>query len=84
MGRRAKNKQSNPEPLSELTVQPSPRKRKAGASIEQKRPVKKVKDSAKPVPKPASSEDESSGGWDDVQDEATLPIQTKCVDTLHR
>jgi hypothetical protein len=83
MGRRAKNKQGNPESLQELLVHASPKKRKAHAVTEQKRPAKKVKDSAKLVNKHTkladSSEQKSSGGWEDVPDDDTLPIQTRCV-----
>ncbi|KAI0256750.1 NOL1/NOP2/sun family-domain-containing protein [Lactifluus subvellereus] len=106
MGRRAKKKQGDPESLRELTGHASPKKRKADAGIEQRRPAKKARDSAKPVQKPTKSansreavkhkvkyeaqsrdedswngveEDEGSGGWEGVQDEDSLPAQTRCV-----
>ncbi|SRR6266702_196976 len=114
MGRRAKNKQGDPESLREPKEHISPKKlgkRKANPGSDQKRPTKKVKDPARPIQRPTRSEslqenvkprrtgkaewsddsseswggieednrDEGSEGWDDVQDEDAVPVQSRYV-----
>ncbi len=84
MGRRARNKQADPESFQELSEHASPKKlgkRKTGTGINLQ-PAKKSKhkdslqddDSLNGV-----EDDESSGGWGGIQDEDTLPAQTRCV-----
>ena len=103
MGRRAKNKQGDPQSLREPNEHISKKlgKRKADPSSDQKRPAKKVKDPARLVTRsekaklrPAEKEewrddseepwggieeDRHSEGWDDVQDEGTVPVHSRCV-----
>ena len=89
MGRRAKNKQGDPESLQELSEHVSPKKlgkRKAGMGkgmgINSPQPAKKSKhkdslqddDSLNGV-----ENDESSEGWEGLQDEDTLPGHTRYV-----
>ena len=86
MGRRAKNKQGDPESLQELSEHVSSKrlgKRKAGmGNLPQPANAKKSKhkdslqddDSLNAVESDASSE-----GWDGIQDEDTLPTQTRYV-----
>jgi hypothetical protein len=83
MGRRAKNKQGDPESLQELSTHVSPKKlgkRKAGTGINLPQPIKKSKhkDSLQDDDSLDGVEsDENSEGWDGVQDEDTLPTQTR-------
>ena len=59
MGRRAKNKQGDPESLREPEEHISPKKlgkRKANPGSDQKRPAKKLKESARLVQRPTRSE----------------------------
>jgi hypothetical protein len=83
MGRRAKNKQGDPESLQELSEHVSPKKlgkRKAGTGINLPQSAKKSKhkDSLQDDDSLNSVEnDESSEGWEGIQDEDTLPAQTR-------
>jgi hypothetical protein len=88
MGRRAKNKQGDPENLQELSEHASPKmlgKRKAGTGINLPQPAKKSKhkDSLQDSPQGDDSwdgiEEDGSEGWGGIQDEDTLPTQTRCV-----
>jgi hypothetical protein len=82
MGRRAKNKQGDPESLQELS-EPSKRlgKRKAGmGNLPQPAKKSKHKDSLQDDDSlNAVESDASSEGWDGIQDEDTLPTQTRYV-----
>ena len=90
MGRRAKNKQGDPEPLQELSEHASPkrsRKRKAGMGTNLPKPPKKSKhqDSLQGDGSwNGTEEDGSIEGWDGIQDEDTLPAQTRCVPSCAR
>ncbi|KAF8478633.1 NOL1/NOP2/sun family RNA met [Russula ochroleuca] len=82
MGRRAKNKQGDPESLQELSERPSPKKlgkRKAGINLPQPAKKSKHKDSPQSDDSWNSAEDDGSGGWEGIQDEDTLPAQTRSL-----
>jgi len=85
MGRRAKNKQSDPESLQELSEHVPPKrlgKRKGGTGMSLPKPTKKSKhkDSLQDDDSLNGIEsDESSGGLGGIQDEDTLPVQTRYV-----
>ena len=89
MGRRAKNKQGDPETLQGLSEHVSSKrlgKRKAGTG-NLPQPAKKSKhkgslqddDSLNGV-----ESDESSEGWEGIQDEDSLPAQTRYVTSLRK
>jgi ribosomal RNA methyltransferase Nop2 len=85
MGRRAKNKQGDPESLQELSEHVSPKrlgKRKGGTGISLPQPAKKSK--RKDVLQDDDSldgveSDESSEGWEGNRDVDILPAQTRYV-----
>lgn len=85
MGRRAKNKQGDPESLREPSEHISPKrlgKRKARTGINLPQPAKKSKhkDSVEDDDSLNGVEnDESSEGWEGIQDEDTLPAQTRSL-----
>jgi hypothetical protein len=91
MGRRAKKKQADPESFQDLSEHASPKKlgkRKAGIGISLPQPTKKSKhkDSLQDDDYLDGVEDtedlsSSSRGWEGIQDEVTLPDQTRCVDS---
>lgn len=64
MGRRAKNKQGNPEPLQ---TQKSIGKRKAD-EISGHRPSKKAKESGPKSKRKQKQDSDSADGWEDVED----------------
>lgn len=85
MGRRAKNKQGDPESFREPKDHISPKKlgkRKANPGSEHKRPAKKAKDSARLVQRPTGSEkdvksrtgnaewsDDSDASWGGIEED---------------
>lgn len=84
MGRRAKNKQGDPESLQELSEHVSPKrlgKRKARTGINNlPQPAKKSKQKDNPQDDDSLygvEDDESSEGWEGIQDEGPLPAQTR-------
>jgi hypothetical protein len=88
MGRRAKKKQADPESFQDLSEHASPKKlgkRKAGIGISLPQPTKKSKhnDSLQYDDSLNGVEDiedgGSSRGWEGIQDEDTLPAQTRLV-----
>lgn len=87
MGRRAKNKQGDPESLQELSEHVSPKrlgKRKAGTGINLPKPAKKSKHKDLDSLHDDDSLDgvengEISEGWEGIQDDDTLPAQTRYV-----
>jgi len=88
MGRRAKRKQADPETFQDLSEHASPKKlgkRKVGTGISLPQPTKKSKhkDSLQEDDSSIGVEDiEADGnsrGWEGIQDEDTLPAQTRCV-----
>ena len=86
MGRRAKNKQGDPESLQEPSEHaPLKRlgKRKAGTGINLPQPAKKSKhkESLQSDDSWNSDEEDESEGWEGIQDDDTLPAQTRCVTT---
>ena len=84
MGRRAKNKQGDPESLQDLSGHVSPKKlgkRKAGTG-NLPQPAKKSKHKDSPQDDDSMNgveNDESSEGWEGIQDEDTLPAQSRYV-----
>jgi hypothetical protein len=81
MGRRAKNKQGAPESLQGLSGYISPKKlgkRKAmGNNLPQ--PAKKSKRKDILHGDDSWNSVEEDGGWEGIQDEDILPVQTRCV-----
>jgi ribosomal RNA methyltransferase Nop2 len=88
MGRRAKKKQADPESFQDLSEHASPKtlgKRKARIGISLLQPTKKSKrkdslqdeDSLNGIED--IEDDGSSRDWEGIQDEDTLPVQTRCV-----
>jgi ribosomal RNA methyltransferase Nop2 len=88
MGRRAKRKQADPESFQDLSEHAPPKKlgkRKAGIGTSLPQPTKKSKhkdslqddDSLNGVED--TEDDGSSRGREGIQDEDTLPAQTRCV-----
>ncbi|KAF8503508.1 NOL1/NOP2/sun family RNA met [Russula emetica] len=88
MGRRAKKKQADPESFQDLSEHASPKKlgkRKAGIGISLPQPTKKSKhkDSLQYDDSLNGVEDIEDGGsnrgWEGIQDEDTLPAQTRSL-----
>ncbi|KAH9997230.1 NOL1/NOP2/sun family-domain-containing protein [Russula vinacea] len=84
MGRRAKNKQGDPESLQEPSEHASLKrlgKRKAGTGIDLPQPAKKSKhkESLQSDDSWNSDEEDESEGWEGIQDDDTLPAQTRSL-----
>ena len=82
MGRRAKNKQGDPESLQGLSEHASSKrlgKRKAGMGANLPQPAKKSKRKDSPLDDDSWNGVEEDGGWGGIQDDDTLPTHTRCV-----